>query len=132
MIPLTLTRRYRLPALHALENRNLSEEANRATFGSCFRLHGHDYQIEVTVSATPDPVSGLIIQRDKLDGIVERELIEPMRGHNLNDFFPQTTGEALVIKFFERLEPHLAPACTLVRLGIRETARNLFEMTRHD
>lgn len=130
MIPVTLTRRYRLSALHSLENPSLSEATNRTIFGSCFRLHGHDYLIEVTVSASPDPDSGLVIQRDKLDEIVEKELIEPLRGHNLNDFFTQTTGEALAVEFFNRLEPYFSLICKLVRVRIRETPRNLFEVVQ--
>lgn len=128
MKPIRLTRVFRLPALHSLENRELSDEENRAIFGSCSRLHGHDYRIEVTVTGVPDPQSGLAIQRDRLDGIIRRELLEPLRGQNLNDFFRQTTGEALAVAFFDRLEPRLSQIGKLVRIRVRETPKNLFEV----
>ncbi|HLV01187.1 MAG TPA: 6-carboxytetrahydropterin synthase [Acidobacteriota bacterium] len=128
MNTIRLTRVYRLPALHSLGSPDLSEEENRTIFGSCSRLHGHDYRIEVTMAGVPDPRSGLAIHRDRLDEIIQRELLEPLQGHNLNNFFQQTTGEALAVAFFDRLEPHLSQIGTLVRIRVRETPKNLFEV----
>lgn len=121
-----LSKRYQLPALHQLQSEHYSEEMNLRTFGPCSRLHGHNYELEVTISGEVDPHSGLLINRDELDRIVKSRCIDPFIGQNLSDHFPLTTGEALVIEFFALLAPHLPPGLSLSRLTINETAKNSF------
>lgn len=125
-----LSRRYTLPALHSLGNPRLSEEENLRLYGPCYRLHGHDYRIEVTVSGPVDPRSGLLVQRDELDRIVEKTLLEPLHARNLNEHFANTAGEALALEFYRLLEPHFPPPLELSRVTIRETRKNTFRAGR--
>jgi 6-pyruvoyltetrahydropterin/6-carboxytetrahydropterin synthase len=121
-----LTRSYPLPALHTLTGEGFSEEENMQVFGPCSRLHGHDYRIVVTISGQVAPDSGLLINRDTLDGIVEKYLLEPFSGTNLSDHFQHTTGEALAAEFFGILEGRLPADVVLVRIRLHETAKNSF------
>jgi 6-pyruvoyltetrahydropterin/6-carboxytetrahydropterin synthase len=120
-----LTRRYLLRALHNLENPKISDKENEELYGLCYRLHGHDYKIMVTLESPLDPVSGLVFDRDKMDGIVKSEIIEKLQGKNLNDYFQNTSGEALVHEFFNLLNPHF-PAGVLKKVAIQETRKNWF------
>ncbi len=127
---LTLTRQYQLPALHILSAPSLSAEENFSVFGPCSRLHGHDYQIEVTVSGSVDADSGLLMSRDDLDRLVAKSLLEPYRGRNLSDYFPHTTGEALALEFYRILNSVLDPSVELDSITLRETAKNSFIVRR--
>lgn len=121
-----LTKRYQLPALHQLRGESYSEEMNLRIFGPCSRLHGHDYEIEVTVSGDVDPKTGILLHRDQLDEIVTQEILEPYTGANLSDHFPHTTGEALALEFFELLRRKFSPPPFLARVKVNETAKNSF------
>ncbi len=123
---LTLSRRYSLPALHVLGAEGCSEEENRRIFGGCSRLHGHDYQVEVTVAGPVDPGTGWIVSRDHLDQAVRTALIEPYTGRNLSRYFRHTTGEALCVEFIRLLRERLPAGASLVRLTVHETAKNSF------
>lgn len=126
MTRVTLTRRYHLPALHILATPSLSQEENFKIFGPCSRLHGHDYQLEVTVSGGIDAQSGLLIGRDELDRLVSATLLEPYRGTNLSDHFTHTTGEALALEFYRLLRLELDHRIELDSVTLRETAKNSF------
>lgn len=121
-----LSRRYPLSALHSLANPSLSDEENERIYGACFRLHGHDYQVEVSVSGPLDPNSGMILPRDEFDRIVRNRLIEPLTATHLNDHFDSTTGESLCMEFFSRLQDAFPHPVRLARLALQETAKNRF------
>lgn len=120
-----LTKQVSISAQHELKSPALSEEENRRNFGKCFRLHGHDYKIEVTVEGFIDKDSGLICDRDFFDNILEKEVVSRFDKTNLNDFFPSTTGEALAKEFYQLLVEKLKPL-KLVQVGVHETPKNFF------
>ena len=121
-----LTRQYVFRALHCLENRALDPAANERLYGMCYRQHGHHYKVQVTVEGSIDPNTGLCCDRDLLDQIVNKYLIEPFDGQDLNALFSNTAGEALAYEFYQLLAPHLAPM-KLSKVGIQETRKNWFE-----
>ena len=123
---ISLSKRYQLPALHQLKSEGFSEEMNLRTFGPCSRLHGHDYEIEVTVSGEVNPGTGILISRDELDRIVKTHIIEPFIGTNLSNHFSHTTGEALALEFHGLLSKQFAPPTFLSGLTVNETAKNSF------
>lgn len=121
-----LTREITLRSIHHLENPRLTPEENRSLYSVCYRTHGHDYKVRVSVTGSLDPRSGWIIDRDQMDRILRDTLIEPFDGADLNDHFANTSCEALAVEFYRRLEPHF-PAGTLSRVAIQETPKNTFE-----
>lgn len=122
----SFTRQYLIRSLHNLENPDATSEENERLYGMCYRLHGHDYKVQVTIESDVDPRTGLCAFRLELDALVERELIGPFDGRCLNDSFQNTSGEALVHLFYERLRPHI-PSHIGLRLAIQETRKNYFE-----
>ena len=131
-VKIELGRRYRFAASHRLHTDRLSEEENARVFGKCANPygHGHNYVLEVSVSGTVDPATGMIANLAELDNFVEREVIEVVDHHSLNqdvaafrDVVPTT--ENLCIEIFERLKSF--PHAKLERVRVQETVNNSFE-----
>jgi 6-pyruvoyltetrahydropterin/6-carboxytetrahydropterin synthase len=130
-----LTRRYRFSAGHRLHNEALSEEENRRLYGKCNNPHGHghNYVLEVTVAGPINPLSGMVCDLSVLDGIVEREVLEPLDHKNLNldvaSFRHRVpTTENLSAEIFEllrkKLESKHGNEVRLARVGLQETESN--------
>ncbi len=121
----TLTRRYLVRAMHNLNNPELSDADNERLYGMCYRTHGHDYQVMVTVEAPIDSSTGIIFSRDVIDTRVQEKIIGKLEGQMLNDLYPNTSGEALSYILFDLLKNEFAPA-KLKAINIQETRKNWF------
>jgi 6-pyruvoyltetrahydropterin/6-carboxytetrahydropterin synthase len=125
-------RRYTLSASHRLHTPSLSEEQNRAAYGKCNNPHGHghNYTIEVLVSGTVDPETGMVIDLAKLDELVQTTVLDRFDHTNLNldPIFANRvpTTENLTRAVFQLLKVPVAPA-GLVHVRIEETENNFFE-----
>jgi 6-pyruvoyltetrahydropterin/6-carboxytetrahydropterin synthase len=131
-LKIELGRRYRFSASHRLHSEALSEEENRRAYGKCNNPHGHghNYTVEVRVSGTVDPATGMIANLADLDGFVEREVIEPFDHKLLNEEVEAfrrdvPTTENLCKEIFQRLK-HF-PKAKLERVRVEETSNNAFE-----
>jgi 6-pyruvoyltetrahydropterin/6-carboxytetrahydropterin synthase len=129
-----LGRRYRFAASHRLHSEKLSAEENSLVYGKCNNPygHGHNYVVEISVSGTVDPATGMIVNLADLDGFVGREVIEAFDHRSLNEevlaFREKVpTTEHVCIEIFRRLK-HF-PKAKLERVRIEETANNSFEYT---
>lgn len=132
---ITLTRIYEFAASHRLNAPNLDESENVRLFGKCNRIHGHghNYILEVTVNATPDPATGFGVSVDEVDLVVNREIVDRYDHYNLDIDVPElqglnTTSEVVAQVIFNRLQ-NTVPG-QLVRVRLHETARNVFEVSR--
>jgi 6-pyruvoyltetrahydropterin/6-carboxytetrahydropterin synthase len=130
-----VTRVYHFSAAHQLEQPALSTEANAALYGPCARLHGHNYYVEVTVTGTPDPVTGMAVDLGAVDAGVQRALLAEV-DHRALESVPAlagviTTGEGLARAFWKVVAPVVAPAA-LMRVTVVETAKNRFEYRGED
>ncbi len=130
---ITLTRTYHFSAGHHLASAKLSDEKNRAIYGPCFRPHGHNYLVEVTVAGRVDLTTGMAYDLDRLDETVKQAVVDLVDHHDLNSDVPAlagaiTTGENLVRTFWAWLARALPPG-TLKRVALVETANNVFEYT---
>ncbi len=131
-LKIELGRRYRFSASHRLHSAKLSEEENRRVYGKCNNLHGHghNYVVEVRVSGTVDPATGMIANLGDLDGFVEREVIEAFDHKLLNEevaAFRENvpTTENVCKEIYQRLK-HF-PKAKLERVRVEETSNNTFE-----
>ncbi len=129
-----LTRVVRFEAAHRLVSDQLSDAENERIYGKCCRPggHGHNYEVEVTLTGEPDPVSGFLMPREEMDARIERALVSRVDHRNLNDVVDEvTTGENLAIVFERWLTAEFPGANDNVRLHavrVYETARNQFEI----
>jgi 6-pyruvoyltetrahydropterin/6-carboxytetrahydropterin synthase len=131
-ITVALGRRYHFAASHRLHSANLSEEENWRFYGKCNNPygHGHNYVVEVLVSGTVDPATGMIVNLADLDSFVEREVIEVFDHKSMNEdveAFRETvpTTENVCVEIFRRLKAF--PLAKLERVRVDETSNNSFE-----
>jgi 6-pyruvoyltetrahydropterin/6-carboxytetrahydropterin synthase len=131
-IKVVFGRRYRFAASHRLHSAQLSEEENCRVYGKCNNPygHGHNYVVEVSVSGTVDPGTGMIVNLADLDRFVETEAIEAFDHKSLNEDVEAfranvPTTENLCKEIYQRLK-HF-PLAKLERVRIEETSNNAFE-----
>lgn len=128
---LTLTRTFHFSAGHRLANPALGEDENRVLYGPCFRAHGHNYLLEVTVEGRVDPVTGMAANLEALEAATRRAVLDLVDHMNLDADVPAlagviTTGENLALTFWRMLSDAL-PVGRLRRVAVVETANNTFE-----
>lgn len=126
--PVEITRRATFAAGHVLGRSDWSEERNRTVFGACSSDHGHNYQLEVTVTGVPDPETGMVMDLKILDELVRRLVVGQVDHRHLNrdvEFLAGVipTVENLALAFWARLDEHLGDA-RLERLRLVETENN--------
>ncbi len=131
---ITLTRRYRFPAAHALRSAALSAAENERTYGKCANPagHGHNYGLEVSLAGPLDPRSGSIVALDRLDEIVRARVLDRLSHRLLNEdpWFAQSvpTAERIALAIEAELREALAAesSARVVRVRLVETRRNYF------
>ncbi|MGH7385790.1 MAG: 6-pyruvoyl trahydropterin synthase family protein [Candidatus Rokuibacteriota bacterium] len=131
MTGFAVTRSYHFSAAHQLANAALSDEENARVYGQCFRPHGHNYVLEVTVAGTLDPATGMSVDLAAVDAAVKTAVLDRVDHYDLSATVPAlagviTTGENLARTFYRWLESALPPG-RLQRVTLVETANNVFE-----
>lgn len=128
-----VTRKLHFNAAHRLFNPTFSNEKNDDIFGKCNNAngHGHNYEIEVTVSGQIDPETGYVIDLKVLKEIVDRLIVEECDHKHLNFDVPwlqgiNPTAENLVVAFWNRLAGHFKQGKLHV-IRLYETERNYVE-----
>jgi 6-pyruvoyltetrahydropterin/6-carboxytetrahydropterin synthase len=121
-------------AAHRLHSDRLSDADNLSTYGKCSHPsgHGHQYRVEATIGGTYDDRTGTLYHFDRFADALQKS-IEPWAYKHLNletaDFVgAPTTGENIVSRLWERLDPVLDHR--LNRLRLWETANNRFTLRR--
>jgi 6-pyruvoyltetrahydropterin/6-carboxytetrahydropterin synthase len=130
----TVTRRATFAAAHVLKRDDWDDERNRAVFGPCVGDHGHNYQVEVSVSGVPDPATGMVVNLKDLDRAVRRVIVDRVDHRHLNrdvDFLRGIipTAENLALAFWRELE-RLLPEMRLERVRVVESENNSAEIAR--
>lgn len=126
-----LSRRYHFSASHRLNSEAYDEKRNREVFGKCNNPHGHghNYTVEVTLSGTVDPVTGMVCNLADLDAFAQKNLLERFDQTNLNglDCFANrvSTTENLSIETYRIFAGF--PGAHLERIHIEETSNNSFD-----
>ncbi len=140
---LFVTRTYDFSASHRLHSAALSDAENAEIFGKCnwANGHGHNYEIEVTLTGDPDPATGQLGGGACLDKIVQEQVLDPYDHKHLNydtaDFRElNPTSENLTVVIWNnlqcRLDREMTYGARLYRVAVRETARNYFEYYGED
>lgn len=134
-----VTHAYEFAASHRLHSPCLSDAENRELFGKCNypNGHGHNYLLEVTLEGPVDPRTGRVIRPELLDAIVQREILDRYDHRHFNYDIPEFEGlvpsaEIITQVIWKRLRDQFSAPVALYRVLVRETARNIFEMTRED
>ena len=134
-----VTRRYHFSASHRLHVDSFTPEENLNLFGKCNSPfgHGHNYTLEVTARGEVDPETGLAIDQEALNRLVETAVIDDFDMKYLNEQVPVfmngvPTTENVVEEIRRRLQQQWEAAlgeggAKLKRVRIIETRKNEFE-----
>lgn len=94
--------------------------------GQCRELHGHRYQLEVTVEG-PVNDDGMVIDFGQLAEIVKTSILNIYDHSLLNDVLQNPTTELLIEDTWKRLE---SSGLAVSKIKLWETASNFAELTR--
>jgi 6-pyruvoyltetrahydropterin/6-carboxytetrahydropterin synthase len=127
-----LTRRYAFAAAHVLRHPSFSDAKNEAIYGRCANPngHGHNYDVEVTVTGPLDERTGRIVPIELLDRIFDERIRARFSRRLLNDDpafrdrVPTAENIALAIQHSLATEIANRSSAELVRVKIIETRNN--------
>lgn len=95
----------------------------------CYRLHGHNYTVEVVLSAETMNTDGFVLDYN-LFAPFEQHLKDTVDHTHLNDLFDLTSAEYLAQRFFRRAS-ELLPA-RVVSVRVSETPKTWAEYSEED
>lgn len=131
-----VTRRVHWNSAHRLYRPDWSDARNAEVFGACSNphWHGHNYEMEITVSGPVDPDTGYVLDLKVLKDVVGERVVDDLDHRNLNVEVPWLEGlnpttENLVVAIWGRLVDHMPEDVRLERLVLWETPRNSVEYT---
>lgn len=86
--------------------------------GKCRNLHGHSYELVVSVDRVVDRSSGMGIDFSEIKDVVRREVVDRLDHRYVNDLIENPTAERMAEWIWSRLEPALPG---LVEVELHET-----------
>ncbi|MCK4579309.1 MAG: 6-carboxytetrahydropterin synthase [Candidatus Marinimicrobia bacterium] len=121
-----ITKRFQFCAAHRYWNRNWSEERNQSVFGKDTRVHGHNYQLEVSFAGEVDPDTGFIVDLGDVRKIVTDQVVDLLDHTQIEKDLPwfadrQPSSENVVVFIWQQLEPHFAGPARLAKIRLYET-----------
>ena len=127
---ISVIRREHFNCAHRLHNPNWSDEKNTSFYGKCNNpnYHGHNYNLEVTVTGELDQESGYLIDMKILSDTIKKEVLDKFDHKNLNldveDFkHLNPTAENMAIVIHNKLTAKLDKKFEL-KIKLYETERN--------
>lgn len=75
--------------------------------GACFRMHGHNYKLQVVIGGKPNPKDGMIRDFEEIRKKVWEFALAQCDHHTLNDFLDNPTAENVIVWMWDRLKPNL-------------------------
>ncbi len=123
---LILTKKFHFCAAHRYHQPEWSQERNREVFGADHRNHGHNYELEVSLTGEVDPETGFLADLEAVKRTVEERVLAPLDHSTIQEDIAwfkerQPSSENLVVYIWEQLAPSLPSGVRLVRLRLFET-----------
>ena len=127
----SVIRKEHFNSAHRLNNPNWTKEKNLSFYGKCNdpNFHGHNYDLEVTVTGYTDEESGYLIDMKELSDTIKSEILDRYDHKNLNldvDDFKSLnpTAENISKVIYNRLRNKLDSKFEL-KIKLYETERNI-------
>ena len=120
-----ITKQYKFCAAHKYWNDTWDEAKNIEVFDDDVKIHGHNYDLYVTIKGPTDIDSGFIINLKDLNKIVDEKVISNL-DHSLiqdNIWFTdkQPSTENLVVYIWEQIVDEIKSPAKLYCIKLRET-----------
>jgi 6-pyruvoyltetrahydropterin/6-carboxytetrahydropterin synthase len=121
-----ITKQYKFCAAHRYWNNRWTEAENFENFGDDIYLHGHNYNLDITISGEINTDSGFIVNLQKLNNIVQENVISIMDHSQIEkdiDWFEnrQPSTENMVVFIWERLVDKIPSPAKLHSIKLQET-----------
>ena len=121
-----LTKEYKFCAAHRYWNEKWSKEKNEEVFGDDIRVHGHNYDLLITVKGEIDTASGFIIDIKKLNKVINKYVIDIFDHSQIEkdiDWFigKQPSTENMVIFIWNQISNKIPSGASLHYIKLRET-----------
>ena len=121
-----ITKQYKFCAAHRYWNSRWTEAENFENFGDDIYLHGHNYNLDITISGEINTDSGFIVNLQKLNNIVRENVISIMDHSQIEkdiDWFEnrQPSTENMVVFIWERLVGKIPSPAKLHSIKLQET-----------
>ena len=120
-------------AAHRLFNPHWEFEKNQQVFGKCNNkyYHGHNYELIVQLTGTPDPSTGFVYDLKKLSDLIKEHILEQFDHKNLNEELVEfssiiPTAENIAIVIYDIIRPLIDSDLDL-KIRLYETPRNYVE-----
>ncbi len=128
-----VSRKEHFNAAHRLYNPAWSDEKNAQVFGKCSNpnYHGHNYEIIVTLTGTPDPETGYVFDMKVLSDLIREHVNSKFDHKNLNldtEYFRglNPTAENIAVVIWKILRDKIDSSLDL-KITLYETERNYVE-----
>lgn len=128
-----VSRKEHFNAAHRLYNPDWTDEENDKVFGKCNNpnFHGHNYELIVSLTAEPDPVTGYVYDLKVLSDIIKENVLLKLDHKNLNldtEYFHSLnpTAENIALVIWRILRQKIDPKFEL-KITLYETERNFVE-----
>ena len=121
-----ITKQYKFCAAHRYWNNRWTEAENFENFGDDIYLHGHNYNLDITISGEINTDSGFIVNLQKLNNIVQENVISIMDHSQIEkdiNWFEnrQPSTENMVVFIWERLVGKIPSPAKLHSIKLQET-----------
>jgi len=112
-------------AAHKYGSSALSEAENQAAFGKDLQVHGHNYELTISVTGEVNPDTGFIVDLGHLKKVVNEHIIQHVDHSQIELDIPwfkgkQPSTENMVVWMWEQIAPHLESG-SLRRIRLQET-----------
>ena len=125
-----VSRKAHFNAAHRLYRPDWDDAKNRAVFGKCSNpnMHGHNYELVVSVTGAIDPATGFVMDMKVLKDLIRSEVEDAFDHKNLNVEVPEfaelnPTAENIAVVIWDKLRPHIKSELEL-EVVLYETPRN--------
>ena len=120
-----ITKVFYFCAAHQYGHANWSEDKNLEVFGPDAKVHGHNYELEITVTGAIDSKTGFIIDLGELKKIVDEKVINVLDHCQIETDIPwfngkQPSSENMVMFIWEQISNKIGNA-RLYRIRLKET-----------
>lgn len=121
-----ITKQFKFCAAHKYWNNKWSKEENKKVFEDDIKVHGHNYELDVTLTGNINPESGFIINISELKNIVYKHAINYLDHSEIQkdiQWFEnkQPSTENLVIFIWQQIIDHIPTSAKLYKIKLRET-----------
>lgn len=129
-----LTRRETFSASHRLHSKSLTDEQNLDIFSKCNNPngHGHNYILEVTITGSINPQTGMLMNITDLKNIIQNHVLDLVDHKHLDldvEYFREmnlvSTTENLCVFIWNQLVMNLDKNVHLYEIKLYETEKNI-------